>query len=710
MSSKGLIAHAQDPFALWQALGAAGRQPQLLEGRGDHPEAKRSIVVCDPVRTIQLRPDGVVCDGHFEPGDPLALFQHHLDETSGAGWFPMWVGTFHFEMAHVIETDLPRPTEWPNVPLGEWSLYAAGAVWDDQHVVLHGISDEMLAETGPAAVEAQPSGKGPTDEQQPGTDSWSTSLDAADFVASVQQIKHLIVAGDHFQTNLATRFRRPVSSRETPALWYQRLRDGNPSPYMALLRLQDRTIVSGSPEQLFATEAACIRARPIAGTRSRGQGREEDDLLEQELLSDPKEQAEHTMLVDLVRNDIAQVATPGTVYVPERMSVERYRHVMHLVSRVEARLRPSATFTDCVRALFPGGTITGAPKHRAMQRIMQAEPVQRGAYTGSAGFIAANGTAALNILIRTLTWWPPASAGAPAGASLGCGPEAQTAWAEVHAGSGIVAESDPQAEWVEANRKAEALLQAATTGIAGGNATRLGSVEPHGSWRPSAFPTEIGRGKRVLLIDNYDSFVHNLADYCAALGAEVKVLRNTKPWRSDAAWATHIILSPGPGHPRDSGASVEIASEWPGPLLGVCLGHQAMALASGATIEAVVPMHGRSDLVTQAGTPQVAALGQVSLAANRAGHVHEAVGQLAGETASLLAALPQTFVAARYHSLVVKKETLPEAWVPVAWTRSEDRLLMAMRHCERPHWGLQFHPESIATPQGLQVMAAFLGL
>jgi anthranilate synthase/aminodeoxychorismate synthase-like glutamine amidotransferase len=380
--------------------------------------------------------------------------------------------------------------------------------------------------------------------------------------------------------------------------------------------------------------------------------------MEQELLRDEKEKAEHTMLVDLVRNDVARVSKGGTVTVPERMSVERYRHVMHLVSRIEGEVRDGVQALDCLAALFPGGTITGAPKHRACLRIHGLEPVPRGAYTGSAGYISWSGNAHFNILIRTLVL--------------------QGGVATVHAGSGIVADSDPAREWKEATRKAQALLEAAQ-GIDSGAGSRvaIGRVTPHGSWRPQR-PSRLVRA-RVLLVDNYDSFVHNLADYCQALGSDVRVVRNDADWRLAVSsfQPTHLILGPGPGWPAAAGCTEVVVREMGGrlPILGICLGHQAIAEASGGVVATGTPVHGK-------------------------------VADVLHDGAGLFAGLPSPFTATRYHSLHTPADGLPASLVPTAWL--SDGTVMALRHRDHPTFGFQFHPESLCTDVGLELVARFL--
>ena len=265
------------------------------------------------------------------------------------------------------------------------------------------------------------------------------SLDEEAFKNAVRTVKDYIAAGDTYQVNLSTRLEVPAID---PAKAYEWLRQNNPSPYMGYLKFPEGQLVCGSPELLVEVIDGQVRSRPIAGTRPRGSNTEADEKWAQELSENKKENAEHLMLVDLLRNDVGRVSIAGSVKVPEFMAVERYSHVMHLVSQVEGKILPTATPADVIRALFPGGTITGAPKVRTMQIISEVEPVARGFYTGSVGWIGASGNMCFNIIIRSL--W------------------ASQGRCFIQAGAGIVADSDPQQEYQESIRKAQAPLLAAT--------------------------------------------------------------------------------------------------------------------------------------------------------------------------------------------------------------------------------------------------------
>lgn len=264
------------------------------------------------------------------------------------------------------------------------------------------------------------------------------SMSEAEFIHAVESIQNYISAGDVFQVNLSVRQTRPLKSE--PISIYEKLRELNPSPYMAFLQLSEFQIISGSPELLVKKKGNEVYTRPIAGTRSRGKTDEEDRLLARELIESDKERAEHVMLVDLERNDLGRVCEYGTVEVDEFMVIEKYSHVMHIVSNVKGTLQSDKDAFDIIQAVFPGGTITGAPKIRTMEIIEELEPVRRGVYTGSIGWIGFNGDMELNIVIRTLL--------------------AKDGLAHVQAGAGVVIDSNPKYEYKESLKKAKALWRA----------------------------------------------------------------------------------------------------------------------------------------------------------------------------------------------------------------------------------------------------------
>jgi len=268
-----------------------------------------------------------------------------------------------------------------------------------------------------------------------------------DYLDAVRRAKDYISAGDLMQVQIGQVIAKPF--RDSPLSLYRALRSLNPSPYMYYWNFDDFHVVGASPEILVRQERVMhegapqtqVTVRPLAGTRKRGASPEEDRALEAELLADPKERAEHVMLIDLARNDVGRVACAGTVQVTDTMTVERYSHVMHLVSNVTGILKPGLDNMDVLRATFPAGTLTGAPKVRAMEIIDELEPVRRGIYGGATGYLSYGGEMDLAIAIRT---------GLIKDGTL-----------FVQAAAGVVADSDPQAEWEETEAKARSVLRAA---------------------------------------------------------------------------------------------------------------------------------------------------------------------------------------------------------------------------------------------------------
>jgi anthranilate synthase component 1 len=268
---------------------------------------------------------------------------------------------------------------------------------------------------------------------------WRSNVTRGQYESMVDAAREHILAGDAFQVVLSQRFSKPLAAR--PFDVYRQLRGINPSPYMYYLSLGGgRHIVGTSPELLVRVEGDRLETRPLAGTRRRGTDGEQDHALERELRADEKECAEHVMLVDLGRNDVGRVATPGSVRVERLMEVERYSHVMHLSSLVSGNLAPGRTSLEAVRAAFPAGTVSGAPKIRAMEIIAALEPEQRGCYAGALGYVGFGGNLDLAITLRTIVI---------AGGT-----------AYVQAGAGVVADSDPRREFEETLEKAGAMFAA----------------------------------------------------------------------------------------------------------------------------------------------------------------------------------------------------------------------------------------------------------
>jgi len=356
------------------------------------------------------------------------------------GWLGYWaydVVRFWEPLPHRPPDDRGLPWAWLMLPrvLLVWdhsllTLVAFG--WaDEPAAALDARLDQVLARLHapmPPLPEARPPTSPPV---------YRSSFRRADFLAAVERAQAYIAAGDIFQVVLSQRLRRATEAH--PYQVYRALRQLNPSPYMFLLEHPRAgwAFVGASPEMLVRLRDRVAETRPIAGTRPRGATPDEDRALEAELRADPKERAEHVMLVDLGRNDLGRVSTFGTVRVPEFMVVERYSHVMHLVSRVTGQLRADQDMWDLLRAAFPAGTVSGAPKVRAMQIIDELEPVARGPYAGAVGYFGFDGNMDTCITIRTLIF--------------------HRGYVDLQAGAGIVADSQPAREWDETLHKARAL-------------------------------------------------------------------------------------------------------------------------------------------------------------------------------------------------------------------------------------------------------------
>jgi anthranilate synthase component I len=366
-----------------------------------------------------------------ESADASAPAATHLPFTGG------WLVYLGYELASEIESRLALPRS--SDPIVALALRAPAAWLRDRAtgegwLIAEPGSETMLDDFEQRVAERRAAAPSPgvvfqIDEEDP-----------SKFLAAVRRALEYTAAGDVYQTNLSRQWQATASRTVNPVAVYKRLRSTNPGPFAAILRHEDFALLSSSPERLVQVREGVVSTRPIAGTRPRGASLEDDEVLIRSLLDNEKERAEHVMLIDLERNDLGRVCIGGSVQVDEYMSVETYAHVHHIVSNVSGRLRRDVSPIAVIRALFPGGTITGCPKIRCMQIIAELEGCGRGAYTGSIGYLNRDGSCDFNILIRSIT--------------------AQGATLEFRAGAGIVADSVPAQELAETRAKAEGLLRA----------------------------------------------------------------------------------------------------------------------------------------------------------------------------------------------------------------------------------------------------------
>jgi anthranilate synthase component 1 len=428
------------------ALREAGRYGFLMESAaGGEQFGRYSLLGIDPVRELISPRAGCAFWSDAPDKNELSLSECLTDYLGTRaqvtlGMFPFTgglVGFIGFDFVREIESLPVAPTAEQTVAwLGD---YQSTVIFDHvkQEIAIlsthgqaaeHEIGRLHAALTTPISSASRRFTAGER----------SSNFTQPAFCAAVESMKKHIVAGDIFQGVLSQRFTRPCSG--DPFQLYRALRRVNPSPYMFYQETPVGTFVGASPELLVGVRAGIVRLLPIAGTRPRGDNETSDLAHERALLADPKERAEHMMLVDLARNDLGRVADYGSVRVDETAAVHRFSHVMHLVSRVSGKLRPDQTAVDALRASFPAGTVSGAPKVRALELILEHEPTPRGFYAGAAGFLSAEGNAEFCITLRTA--------------------RIHDGMLEYQAGAGIVADSDPVSEYNETLHKARALERA----------------------------------------------------------------------------------------------------------------------------------------------------------------------------------------------------------------------------------------------------------
>ena len=425
------------------------RYPHMVMSGSLGSEARYSILFAHPQHHLTLHHDGTLHGGDGTRGD----FLHHFTQqwqTERAAHndspppFPFRGGWFFFlsyEFVSQLEPRLAMDAS-PLLPCAEAVRIPAAIIHDHERAVTY-----AFAEKAHASLLAQMEHDWHTASNQSLAPNSHPPLLYDDIIADpaeqhqegVARCIEYIHAGDVFQVNLSRRWRASLPSDITNSQLFDRLMQSNPAPFAALASWDDAAIISSSPERLCAVRNGIIETRPIAGTRPRGASAMTDIALQQELKHNPKERAEHLMLVDLERNDIARVCRAGSVQVRDFMTIESYAHVHHIVSVITGRLTPQATPQDALRAVFPGGTITGCPKIRCMEILRDIERAPRHAYTGSLGYINHDGSMDCNILIRTMV--------------------RHGSHIEFRAGGGIVADSNPQQELHETHAKAQGLIR-----------------------------------------------------------------------------------------------------------------------------------------------------------------------------------------------------------------------------------------------------------
>ncbi len=415
-----LALHALDPQ----------RYPHLLQSVGGQgmdllfafPEERLSFSVGEGAAFLQALAERVPASGRGRRG-PLPFC---------GGWFLFLA----YELAGAIEPRLRLPVDPEALPLARLEHCPAAFVRDRDGRLWAVAPDRarlaaMRADARAASSALADPGPLPLADLE--------EDDPRRFLAGVERIRDYIREGDVFQVNLSRAWRAGLEPGMASATLFARLRATNPAPFAALATWDDQAIISSSPERLVRIRGPVVETRPIAGTRPRGLSADEDSGLSAELITHPKERAEHVMLIDLERNDLGRVSRPGSVRVDELMVIESYAHVHHIVSNVRGELRAGIGPAEVVRAVFPGGTITGCPKVRCMEIIAELEGVGRGAYTGSLGWLGYNGDMDLNILIRSLV--------------------RKANGLRFRTGAGIVHDSVPERELAETRHKAEGLLR-----------------------------------------------------------------------------------------------------------------------------------------------------------------------------------------------------------------------------------------------------------
>jgi anthranilate synthase component I len=457
-----MLADLHTPVSIYLTLRMENSHSFLLESvEPDERIGRFSFVGTEPLLVMKAKGDVVEIESDgkkvLRQGkilDVLAEFSHRYRSVAPIeqqGFTGGFLGYFGYDRVQEIENIPLNPTTVDDVPDAMFGLFQSVVKFDHRHQVLtvthniliennHPLNDQYDEGVKILTALLARLGEPPVLENSFRCNGASVhhSDDHDVFCSSVERAKEYIHEGDIFQVVLSRRVQVPFSGDPFPV--YRALRIINPSPYLFYINYGSVKLIGSSPEVLVRVQDRTVGVMPIAGTRKRGATEEEDKLLEGELLNDEKEAAEHVMLVDLGRNDIGRVSEYGTVHVPVFKRLKRFSHVMHLVSEVQGKLKANANSIDALRACFPAGTVSGAPKVRAMEIINELEPVRRGIYAGAVGYLGFDGALDTCIAIRTIV--------------------ATNDTLTIQAGAGIVADSVPELEYKETVNKAQALLDA----------------------------------------------------------------------------------------------------------------------------------------------------------------------------------------------------------------------------------------------------------
>jgi len=438
------LSFEKPPLEIFSKLYNNYENVYILESiEGPKKLSQYSFIGFDPTLTITIKNGEAVIrnertgeEEKKEVNEPLAVIQKTLKnrlDVKEQRFVGGAVGYISYDAVRCWEKLPERALDDQNFPDIEVGVFDDGIVYDhrNKQAFYYHLNENRLAEINKLLQE-------PDNYESLSHKQLKVNISKERFENAVEKAKEYVTAGDIFQVVLSKRYDFQI--RGDLIGFYRNLREINPSPYMYFLKSGEHQIVGSSPEMLVRVENRIVETFPIAGTRPHVKNPIENKRLTEELLSDPKERAEHVMLVDLGRNDIGKVSKFGSVHLPEFMKVHQYSHVQHIVSRVVGDLRDECDCYDALRAVFPAGTVSGAPKVRAMEIIEELEPTRRGPYAGAVGYFSYNGNADFAITIRTLI--------------------ANGDKAHIQVGAGIVADSDPEREWFETEQKAQALIKA----------------------------------------------------------------------------------------------------------------------------------------------------------------------------------------------------------------------------------------------------------